>query len=217
MANQRRPSIAIISPSRARATKAAAFLARSGDGSGRPFSLPEYLRTPEAPRSVVLCPAGRSVARDIAFLTRVRERLLWAPPGEVLYSAIGGLLGSLPENPPGLPLPRPMRSSRTASRRRREPAGEPGSTRTALLLMGTVDSARARALMTHPARLWIVEDPRLVRLGALERRLRRHGVRWATLAPVSVAAVLGSRALAAARPRWRRLVPARVPLRIMAP
>jgi hypothetical protein len=83
----------------------------------------------------------------------------------------------------------------------------------ALLLEGTVTSARARALMSQDAGLWIVEHPRRVRVdGGLMEKLKRQGVRWAALEPVSLLALLVSPRLARARSRWGRLFPRATPV-----
>ena len=196
------PAIAVIAPTRARARRAADFLARR-TGAAAPFSLAGYLACRRAPRRLILCPAGRSVADDIAFLRKVRDRVLWDAPEEVIYSAIAGFLGSLPEAPNPLPRRRQSRPSRK---------GE-GAPKAALLLEGTVDSARARALLGEDARFWIVEHPRKVRVGAvLMEQLRRKGVRWCALRPLSVAGILASPGLARASSRWKRDVAPGAPI-----
>lgn len=193
--------IAIVAPTLSRAQTAAALLARRGRPGAVPFSLAGYLASVRAPGRVVLCPAGRSVVGDIAFLRRVRERILWKAPTEVLYEAIAGMLGS-PETP--IP-PDPSRASSTAKARR--------GIDTALLLEGTVDSRRARALLTGDTRLWIVENARKVRVDSrLMERLRARGVRWFTLEPVTVVGVLASADFAGERRRWRKLLPPRTPV-----
>src|ERR1700693_2601671 len=138
--------VAVIAPTPALARSAVAFLAGRLHEALSPFALPDYLALPGAPRRVVLCPSGRSVATDIDFLRAARERVLWDAPEEIVYSAIEGLVGSIP------PAPAP------GSGRRRAPISRKraGGTATALLLEGTVTSARARALSSHDARLWIV-------------------------------------------------------------
>jgi hypothetical protein len=91
--------------------------------------------------------------------------------------------------------------------------GGKGETAAALLLEGTVTSARARALISQDARLWIVENVRRVRVSpALMERLRRQGVRWAALEPVSLVALLASPRLARVRSRWGRLLPRATPV-----
>jgi hypothetical protein len=91
--------------------------------------------------------------------------------------------------------------------------GGQGETAAALLLEGTVTSARARALISQDARLWIVENARRVRVSpALMERLRRQGVRWAALEPVSLVALLASPRLARVRSRWERLLPRATPV-----
>ena len=198
-----RGRVGVIAPTVALARSAAAFLAERLPEPLSPFALPDYLASPRAPGRIVLCPSGRSVATDVEFLRTARERCLWDAPEETVYSAIEGLLGSVPTAPaPG-------------SGRRRAPivGKRAGGTATALLLEGTVTSARARALSSHDARLWIVEHPGRVRVDRrLMETLRRKGVRWAALEPVLVLAVVASPRLARARSRWRRLLPPETPV-----
>lgn len=198
-----RGRVAVLAPTPALARSAAAFLAGRLPEALSPFALPDYLASPRAPRRVVLCPSGRSVATDVDFLRAARERILWDAPEEIVYSAIEGLLGSIPTAPaPG-------------SGRRRAPVSRKraGGTATALLLEGTVTTARARALSSQDALLWIVEHPGRVRVDrGLMETLRRKGVRWAALEPVIVVAVLASPRLARARSRWRRLLPPETPV-----
>jgi hypothetical protein len=200
-----RGRVAVIAPTPALAESAAAFLAGRLPEALSPFALPDYLALPRAPRRVVLCPSGRSVAADVDFLRAARERVLWDAPEEIVYSAIEGLVGSIPPAPA------------TGSGRRRAPVSRKraGGTATALLLEGTVTSARARALSSHDARLWIVEHPGRVRVDRrLMETLRRKGVRWAALEPVLVLAVVASPSLAGARARWARLLPRATPVLI---
>jgi hypothetical protein len=192
---------ALVAPTLARARGAAAALERQFPAGHTPFSLSGYLASPRPPRQVVLCPSGASVAEDIVFLRRVRDRLLWKAPDDVLYGAIAGLLGSLPDS-----------TDRRPAGRRARPKPRGGETE-ALLLEGIVDRGRVRSLLDKSARLWIVESPGRVRLDRrLMDRLRQKGVRWRVLDPVSVVAVLVSPALARARFRWRHLLPARTPI-----
>jgi hypothetical protein len=202
-----RGRVAVIAPTPALARSAAAFLAGRFSEALSPFALADYLASPRAPRRIVLCPSGRSVASDLRFLRAARQRILWDAPEEIVYGAIEGLLGSIPP----APAPGPDRRRAPVSRRRA------GGTTAALLLEGTVTSARARALSAQDLRLWIVEHPGRVRVdrGLLET-LRRKGVRWAALEPVSVLALLGSPLLSRARPRWGRLLPPGTPVWIRA-
>lgn len=198
-----RGRIGVVAPTPALARSAAAFLAGRLPEALSPFALPDYLASPRAPRRVVLCPSGRSVATDVDFLRAARERVLWEEPEEIVYSAIEGLLGSVLS----APAPGPGRRRASASRKRA------GGTATALLLEGTVTTARARALSSQDALLWIVEHPGRVRVDrGLMETLRRKGVRWAALDPVIVVAVLASPRLARARSRWRRLLPPETPV-----
>lgn len=164
-----------------------------------PLTLARYLRVENPPRRVVLCPAGRSVARDLAFLRAVAARLLWPAPPARVAEAIDGIRAG-----DDAPLP--------ASAGRRRP--ESGRSGPALLLEGTVDAVRARAaLRGSRTRDWIVESAARVRLS--ERSLARladEGVRWSVLAPVVVDGVCASRELARARRSWRALLPPRTPV-----
>jgi len=164
-----------------------------------PFTLARYLRAEDPPRRVVLCPAGRSVAGDLAFLRAVAARLLWPAPPARVAEAIDGIRAG--EDLPFVSSAMPRRPES----RRSGPA---------LLLEGAVDAARARAaLRDSPTREWIVESPGRVRLS--ERSLARFaaaGVRWSVLAPVVVDGVCASRDLARARRSWRALLPPRTPV-----
>jgi hypothetical protein len=198
-----RGRVGVIAPTPAQARSAAAFLAERLSEALSPFALPDYLAAPRAPRRVVLCPSGRSVAADVRFLKTARERILWNAPEEIVYSAIGGLLGSIPASP----APGSGRSRAPVSRKRA------GATATALLLEGTVTTARARALSSQDALLWIVEHPGRVRVDrGLMETLRRKGVRWAALEPASVVALVASPRLAEARSLWARLLPRATPV-----
>jgi len=195
--DRNRDPVAVVAPTRASARSAAVFLSQRLGGAVTACSLAGYLASERAPGRIVLCPAGRSLERDVDFLRAARERALWRPPDAIILGAIEGLLGSLPPSASrGRPRPRPV-----------------WNTRTALLLEGTVTSERARAALSSDARLWIVEHPRKVRVSRpLLERLRKAGVRWSALDPVTVVAVLASPRLAAARSRWMGLVPAHTPL-----
>jgi hypothetical protein len=192
MARNRNP-VAVVAPTSASARSAAAFLKKRLAGAVTACSLADYLALARAPRRMVLCPVGRSLEREIDFLRAARERALWEPPGDIVFDAIEGLLGSLP------PAPTPGRlGARRVSERN-----------AALLLEGLVTSERARAALASDARLWIVEHPRRVRVNRpLMERLRRTGVRWLALDPVILVAVLASPRLAEARSRWKHLLPA---------
>jgi hypothetical protein len=203
-----RDRVAVLAPTPALARSAAVFLAGRLEGDLCSFALPDYLASPRAPDQIVLCPSGRSLASDVDFLVVARERVLWGAPEETLSGAIEGLRGSPP--------PARARGSR---RRRVSPVREGKSeTAAALLLEGTVTSARARALMSQDARLWIVENPRRVRVSPdWMEKLQRLGVRWAALEPVSLVALLASPRLARARSRWGRLLPRATPVWIFRP
>jgi len=160
-------------------------------GRIRRFSLAAYLAARRAPDRVVLCPSGESLAGDLAFLRQARERLLLAPPPRNIAEAIGGLRTG---EPPALGPP---------SARGRDPLHR------ALLLEGLVTDSRARSALASPARLWVVESPRSLRVSAATlSRLKRSGVRWAALTPAVVVGVAASRSLAAALAASRRGLPA---------
>jgi hypothetical protein len=161
-------------------------------------SIGGYLEAPRPPRRIVICPSGRSVRNDVAFLRRVKRRLLWPPAPGDFRNAIGGLrtrLAPVSAAPPS-----------------RFP-GERGLT-AALLLEGVVGPERARAaLAAAPPRNWIVASPRPVRLTpSLGRALERAGIRLWALDPVEVLALYASPALDRAVGQWRRLLPPRTPV-----
>jgi hypothetical protein len=164
-----------------------------------PLTLARYLRAENPPRRVVLCPAGRSVARDLAFLRAVAARLLWPAPPARVAEAIDGIRAG--DDTPF-----------AASAMRRRPEGRRSGP--ALLLEGTVDAVRARAALhgSH-TREWIVESAARVRLSERDlARLAEAGVRWSALAPVVVDGVCASRELARVRRSWRTLLPPRTPV-----
>ena len=168
----------------------------------QPVSLSRFVSDRRAPVRIVLCPAGRSLADDLAFLRAARRRALWPPPAAEVWSAIAGLRGSHDLAPDVAPLPPPTRSGRRA----------------ALLLEGDVTPDRARRAAAAPApRLWIAERVQRVRLGeALLEELRRTGIRWSVLEPVEVVAVVVSPELTRASSRWSRWIPRAVSIRIAA-
>jgi len=192
MALNRNP-VAVVAPTSASARSAAAFLKKRLAGAVTACSLADYLALARAPRRIVLCPVGRSLEREIDFLRAARERALWEAPGDIVFDAIEGLLGSLP--------PAPALGRRGA--------GHASERNAALLLEGLVTSERARAALASDARLWIVEHPRRVRVNRLlMEKLQKTGVRWLALDPVILVAVLASPRLAEARSRWKHLLPA---------
>src|SRR5262249_7556857 len=65
-----------------------------------PFSVATYLSAEGPPRGVVLCPPGRSVARDVAFLRIAAARLLWPAPPARVAEAIEGIRAG--DEPPAL-------------------------------------------------------------------------------------------------------------------
>ena len=159
-------------------------------GRIRRFSLAAYLAARRAPDRVVLCPSGESLAGDLAFLRRARERLILSAPPRDIAEAIGGLRTG---DPPAL--------GPQAARGR-------GPLHRALLLEGLVTEGRARSALASPARLWVVESPRSLRLSdATLSRLKRSRVRWAALNPVVVVAIVASPGLAGALAASRRGIP----------
>jgi hypothetical protein len=181
-----------VGPTRAAALRAARSLRTpGGPPAGEALSLAALLRRPAEPEApIVLCPEGRSVAADQGFLRAARRRAFWSAPPGLLRDAVAGLLTlPAPEGPP------------TAG-----PRGGPGA---AILLEGTVDARRAeRASASREPRLWILQDPRRLRIPErLRQRLERRGVRFCALRPLEVAAVVASPRLAAARSRWMGLFP----------
>jgi hypothetical protein len=190
-------TIACVAPglrnARAAAAKIAARLPRA---CMEAFSLAGYLAAPDPPGRVVLCPEGRSLGGDLAFLALVAERLLWPSPSTGFRDAIGGIRAH----------PAPPRSAAAApARSHRRTTGVAA----ALLLEGTVDLARVRAaLAAGSPHDWIVESARRVRLSARERQaLARRGIRWASLDPVGVVALYANPALARMRARWKGHLP----------
>ncbi|HEY6930392.1 MAG TPA: hypothetical protein VJA66_12010 [Thermoanaerobaculia bacterium] len=188
--------VELVAPGMARArSAAAAFGERLLDRRCAPVSLSSLLARGPASDALVVCPGGADLARDLDFLTRLSERVLWPTPDPDLLGAIAGLLGhDLPEAPP-------QAWRRDAHRQ------------VAFLFEGRVTPARARAALASDARHWIAESVRHVRLS---RRglvsLQRQGVRWSALRPVRVLALIASPALVRARRRWHRLLPAETPV-----
>jgi hypothetical protein len=185
-------AIGLVGPTLA-AAREARFVAASRLPMARfrPVSLARYASDPEAPLKIVLCPTGKSVAEDLEFLRSARRAALWPPPTAEVWSAIAGLRGS--HDPP------PSTAPPGAARR--------GS---ALLLEGNVSLGRARRAVSSGApRDWIVERIQRVRVGrnGLDE-LHRLGIRWAVLEPVDVIALAASPALARARSRWTKYLPA---------
>lgn len=183
-----------MSPTAARAREAARSLAGYLSVSGvRPVSLRSFLAA-GASLPAVLCPSGRSVGEDLAFLREVRERALWELPDSIVHAAIAGLLGSPTDAAP--------------ARGARARGGG-----LALLLEGSVGWTRARAALRSDARVWVVESAGQARLSRRRlEELERRGVRWAVLRPVVVVALAASPRLARARPRWKNLLPAKTPV-----
>jgi len=159
-----------------------------------PLSLARFLSDRGAPSRVVLCPEGASLSEDLAFLESTRRRALWPPPGVDLWGAIAGLRGSHDAAPKSAPTPGRSSSRRTS----------------ALLLEGDVTPASARrAVASGAPRHWVVERVQRVRIsGAGLEQLRLRGIRWSVMEPVEVIGLAASAALASARGRWGRLLPA---------
>ena len=182
----------VVSPTLRRARSAIQTLSQRLDGPLEPATLAKVLDRVRAV-SVILCPEGKDLAQDLAFLRQARDQLLWGAPDEDLHAAITGLRGEHDD-----PVPPRGRKSKAGNRR------------LALLLEGPVRANRARGALASDARVWIVETPFAVRLSARERRrLAQAGVVWHALAPIEVRALVASRKLARARSRWRDLLPSR--------
>lgn len=196
------PEIGLVAPTAAVARARRSQLSpRLADIRVVPLSLDAFLADAGAPGRIVLCPEGRNVARDLAFLRTVHERALWPPPDAELAGAIAGLRGShdaVPHRVDSLP-----------GRRGRQ---------SALLLEHEVTLARARLAASSGApRDWIVERAQSVRIGAAGLgELRRLGIRWSVLDPIEVIAVAASADLACAKARWSRWLPAETPLWVVS-
>ncbi|MEO8431392.1 MAG: hypothetical protein ABI592_07770 [Acidobacteriota bacterium] len=164
--------VAVVSPAADVAKDAASRLAGLvPDARLVPLTAARYLAGEPLP--LILAPRGSSAADDRLFLEAARDRLLWKAPPPDLYEAISGVLTALPP------------------RRARPVSLAPGEAfRTALLLEGLVDAARADQALASSARDWIVEHPGMVRISARElSRLHDRGVRWLALAPVRLLGV----------------------------
>ena len=161
-------------------------------------TLAEILAGPPAAR-VLLCPEGLRFSDDAAFLLAASLRLLWPPPEADLAAAVAGLRGEHVD-PPQIPaVSAPARGRKSA-----------------LLMEGIVNAARAARAAGSPGRDWIVETPFHVRLSRrLLAELSAAGVRWFALRPVRLEAVLlppesGSRSAA-----WREALPAGARLAVL--
>jgi hypothetical protein len=190
--------VALVAPSKARGRSAAAAVrARLSGQRGEPVSLSDLFVRGPAFDGIVLCPGGADVERDLGFLQRARDRVLWPAPDPDLHGAIAGLLGH------GHDLPD---SSAPVARGR-------AHRKIAFLFEGLVTPARVRAALRSDARHWIVESALRVRLSERQlTRLRGEGVRWSALKPVRLIALVASPELAQARRRWQRLLPAGTPV-----
>jgi hypothetical protein len=181
-------AVAVIAATEAEArAAAAALLARAPGSAFAPATLAAYLATPRAPGRVILCATRGPEARGIDFLERAAARLLWPAPPEDIDAAIGGLRASVS---------RPRRRPSRPGRGRR-----PERAKTALLLEGSVDFARARAALAAVAeagpRDWIVESARHVEVSARRlASLARVGIRWSALEPIELVAVYAAAAVA---------------------
>lgn len=167
--------VAVVSPSLEVARDAASRLAPLFRNARLvPLSMARFLRRDPLP--VIFAPPGEDPAEDRMFLTAARERLLWKAPPRDLYEAISGVVTTL--------APRRSPTGRTA------PGGQ---FRTALLLEGRIDGARAALALASPARDWIVEHPGMVRISARGMAsLKARGVRWLALSPVRFLGVAGA-------------------------
>ena len=190
--------VALVAPSKARARSAAAAArARLSGKQVEPVSLSDLFVVGPAFDGIVLYPGGANVERDLAFLQRARDRVLWPAPDPDIQAAIAGLLGhghDLPDS-----------SAPVARGRARR--------KIAFLFEGLVTPARVRAALESDARHWIVESALRVRLSERQlAHLRGQGVRWSALEPVRLIALAASPELARARRRWQRLLPAGTPV-----
>lgn len=183
--------VTVVAPTLPRARSAAAEISRRSPGTRVwPVTIEGLLARVPAAGQLALCPQGSNVERDIAFLSRLRDRILWPAPEADLHGAVAGLLGrELPDSLGPVARGKPRR-------------------KVALLLEGRVTPGHVRDALESDARHWIVESARSVRLSERElARLKRLGVVWSVLQPVGVVGVLASPALARARRRWRKLLP----------
>jgi hypothetical protein len=196
-----RPIVCIAPSGRLSRADQAAIAARVPGAALSVRSISGYCAAPGADSRILICPAGSSVARDLAFLRRAAERLLWPSPSSDFRDAIAGLRA-------GSARPRLARHRTAAATR------GAGETVSALLLEGRVGPARMRALLaSRGPREWIVETPGHVELPARwAPRLARAGVRWSALEPVELVALYAAPALARASSRWRTLLPPRTPV-----
>lgn len=188
--------VELVAPGMARARSAAAAFSKRLPGPRcSPVSLTSLLARGPASETLVVCSGGADLERDLHFLARLSERVLWPAPDPALFGAIAGLLGhELPDAPP------------EAWRRETR-------SKVAFLFEGLVTPARARAALASDARHWIAESIRHVRLSpAGLASLQRQGVRWSALRPVRVVALIASPALARAQRRWRKLLPPGTPV-----
>jgi len=198
-------SVAVVAPRLSQARRAAAgpLAARFPSSRLLPFSLAGYRRDATAPPRVVLWAAGDASANR-AFLTRVRERLLWPAAASDFEDAIAGLRGGEPGESTARPAARPV--ALPHARRKGLPA--------ALLLEGILDARRARsALASGPPRDWILESARSLRMSDRDLGdLMRRRIRLFALEPITLVAVAVPGARARRRGPWRRLVPRRAPI-----
>ena len=188
--------VELVAPGKARArTAAAAFSQRLAGLRCSPVSLSSLLARGPSSETLVVCPGGADLERDLDFLARLSEHVLWPAPDPELFGAIAGLLGhELSDAPP--------EAWRRETRRN-----------VAFLFEGSVTPARARAALASDARHWIAESVRHVRLSPQGlARLQRQGVRWSALRPLRVVALIASPALARAQRRWRKVLPPRTPV-----
>jgi len=162
-------------------------------------SISGYCAAPDVGSRILICAAGTSASRDLDFLRRAAERLLWPSPSSDFRDAIAGLR---------------TETARPRLARHREPPPDAGDTVAALLLEGRIGPARMRALLASGGpREWIAESPGHVELpGRWADRLARAGVRWSALEPVELVAVYAAPALARLSARWSRLLPPRTPV-----
>ncbi len=193
---RRRAPVAVVAVTGPEAAAVAAALGALLTGASlAPATLRAYLAAPDAPARVILCAARGPAPRALAFLRRAAARLLWPAPAGDLLDAIGGLISS------AVFAPRRYGGRAPAFSAARGGLGG----RSALLLEGPVDPARARAALASAPRDWIVESVRHVRVGDRGlAALARAGVAWSALEPVELVAVYAAPPIARAlgRPAW---------------
>lgn len=190
--------IVLLAPSLRRAQLASRVLGGRWEGKRLANDSSHTVLARSTLPAILLCPAGKKLGSDLEFLREARERFLWPAPDGDLRAAIAGLRGE-----DSLPLKKP-------------PQAPDSDRKSALLFEGIVTFQRAQAALRSQLRQWIVENPLRVRLTERQlQKLAQEGVRWSTLEPTRVLALLASPELARAQDRWRRLLPPRVKVKVL--